>query len=137
MSAGTPSSRRPSRQVVLLARRQGRQATHHARNGEADHGELGQKGPEGLGAFPHRRPWDSCYFNKYRRPSCICQRDKRLGSSMKVVAGPVMLNTGAPVTLSNRTRLSGDVAAGLATFRTPQDEFIRFPTFRISTLNSN
>ncbi len=56
---------------------------------------------------------------------------------MKVVAGPVKLNTGTPVALLNPTSLRGDVAAGLATLRTPQDELIRFPTFKMSTLNSN
>src|SRR5436309_884444 len=76
----------------------------------------------------------------YRSPICIRQRDNRLGSSMNVVAGPVKLNTGtgaAGLVVSNRTSLSGDVAAALATFRTPHDEFSMFRKFRTSTLSWN
>src|SRR5713226_3671414 len=74
----------------------------------------------------------------YLSPICARQRDNRLGSSMKVVAGPVKLNTGtgaAGLVVSNRTSLSGDVAKGFATLRTPHDEFSRFRKFRKSTLS--
>src|SRR2546430_17283963 len=76
----------------------------------------------------------------YLSPICIRQRDSRLGSSMNVVAGPVKLNTGtgaAGLVVSNRTSLSGDVAAALATFRTPHDEFSMFRKLRMSTLSWN
>ena len=56
---------------------------------------------------------------KYRSPTCIRHRDSKLGSSIKVWAGPVKLNRGAPLA-SKSTRVSGEVAAGLATLRTPQ-----------------
>src|SRR5256886_16567793 len=54
---------------------------------------------------------------------------------MNVVAGPVKLNTGAPAL--NPTSLSGDVAAGFAVLRTPQDELSRCPKFSMSRLSSN
>src|SRR3989442_15733649 len=76
----------------------------------------------------------------YLSPSCIRQRDSRLGSSMNVVAGPVKLNTGTGavgLVVSNRTSLRGDGAAELATLRTPHDEFSMFRKFRLSTLSSN
>src|SRR2546422_2936949 len=76
----------------------------------------------------------------YLSPICIRQRDNRLGSSMNVVAGPVKLNTGtgaAGLVVSNRTSLSGDVAAALATLRTPHDEFSMFRKLRTSTLSWN
>src|SRR2546430_13825403 len=76
----------------------------------------------------------------YLSPICIRQRDSRLGSSMNVVAGPVKLNTGtgaAGSLVSNLTSLSGDVAAALATLRTPHDELSMFRKFRMSTLSWN
>src|SRR2546427_3987982 len=63
----------------------------------------------------------------------------RLGSSMNVVAGPVKLNTGtgaAGSVVSNRTSLSGDVAAALATLRTPHDEFRDRKSTRLNSSHS-
>src|SRR2546426_2732333 len=76
----------------------------------------------------------------YLSQICARQRDNRLGSSMNVFAGPVKLNTGtgaAGLAVSKRSSLRGDVAAALATLRTPHDEFSMFRKFRKSTLSWN
>src|SRR3990170_2073239 len=74
------------------------------------------------------------YSKKYLSPSCARHRENTVGSSMKVSAGPVKLNAGAPLG-SNPVNLRGDVAAELATLRTPQSELIRFPTLSTSRLS--
>ena len=67
-------------------------------------------------------------------PTWARHRENSLGSSTNVSAGPVNVNVGSPAS-SKPASESGDRAAGLATFRTPQSELIRLATFWMSRLS--